>query len=634
MEHFKILEEETNDDWLVMDGPLFLFGGKDQTGEHFTEATNSDSEYIKTVGRLPIDAEHGFSLTKDYPGRDEILGYVDAATIRDDKYGRLARHLLNRRNEYVQHVFEPLARAKLLGSSSEAAPDGVVKTKEGEIKAWPLKRQSLTVTPAEKKLLSEHQLQVIKSLVDEYPHLKSLFTDGQETVEDDKGDEVETIVEKESNGDIKMSEANKDTVPAVEDDKLEGYQKSVESRFDKVEETLDKVVGALESIPAKTAKSVIVERDEADKALEGNPFKAAGEFYEEVRKAAEGRQYDERLKPLKTTISDEGIVFALPDTAAKALKAPTGLSEGVPADGGFLVGTDRQEGVAMRDYQTGQVWNRATNIPIGANSNGVTMNALDESSRVAGSRWGGVVGYWLAEADEKTKSKPKFRQIEPKLKKVAALVYATDELLQDSTALAGTINATVPQELTFQKDNKAIEGSGVGVPLGILNSPSLVTVAKETSQAAATLVSQNIIKMWARRWGNGHVWYINRDVLPQLVTLSIAVGTAGGSLVYMPPGGLSGLPFGTLFGAPVIEIEHCSTLGTVGDIILANMSQYLTISKGGMQSASSIHVRFVYDESVFRFVERVDGMPTWDEALTPLKGTNTVSPFVALATRS
>ena len=630
MQHFKILEDESNDNQLVLEGYIALFGGEDLTGEHFTSETNFESSYTRKNAVL-IDWEHGQEPddVKAQPGRDDVLGTVDWLTARQDDIGLLARHVLDRRERYVSEFVEPLAKAKLLGSSSEAIPKTIQREPDGRITVWELKRQALTVNPAEPRLLTENQMQIIKSLADTYPQLKSLLlTDGQEAVEDDSEPIEEKVIE---NGETNMSEKTKDADEVVEPTE---HQKAVNDRLDKMDETLEKVVGVLETIPEKTVKRVIVERDSADKALEENPFKSAGDFYMEVRKAAEGRQYDERLKPLKTEIAKEGVVFALPEVAAEGLKAPTGLSESVPADGGFLVGTDRREGVMMRDYATGQVWNRAMNIPIGANANGTTINALDETSRVSGSRWGGVLGYWLAEADEKTASKPKFRQLEPKLKKVAALVYATDELLQDSTALAGVVNSTVPAELAFQKDNAAIEGSGVGKPLGILNSPALVTVAKESGQAATTLVSANIINMRARRWARGsYVWFINQDVEPQLHQLNLPVGT-GGALVYMPPGGLSASPYGTLYGDPVIPIEHCSTLGTVGDIILADMGQYLTISKGGVQSASSIHVRFVYDESVFRFVERVDGLPVWDAPLTPFKGSNTQSPFVALATRS
>jgi HK97 family phage major capsid protein len=132
------------------------------------------------------------------------------------------------------------------------------------------------------------------------------------------------------------------------------------------------------------------------------------------------------------------------------------------------------------------------------------------------------------------------------------------------------------------------------------------------------------------------VWFINADVTPQLYLMSLAVGT-GGAPVFMPAGGLSASPYGSLLGKPVIEIEQCSTLGTVGDVILADMTQYLLIDKGGIEGASSIHLKFNYDETVFRFVYRVDGQPTWAAAVTPFKDaatTRTISPFVTLATRA
>jgi len=101
----------------------------------------------------------------------------------------------------------------------------------------------------------------------------------------------------------------------------------------------------------------------------------------------------------------------------------------------------------------------------------------------------------------------------------------------------------------------------------------------------------------------------------------------------MPPGGLSGSPYGSLFGRPVIEIEQADTVGDVGDINLVAMSEYKMIDKGGVQSASSIHVRFVNDETVFRMVLRIDGEPSWALPLTPYQSALTQSPFVVLEAR-
>jgi len=122
-------------------------------------------------------------------------------------------------------------------------------------------------------------------------------------------------------------------------------------------------------------------------------------------------------------------------------------------------------------------------------------------------------------------------------------------------------------------------------------------------------------------------------VTPQLHALSLDIGTAG-QLVYMQPGGLSGLPYGTLYNRPVIEVEYAQTLGTAGDVILASLNEFQAIDKGGIQSASSIHVNFTTGEQVFRFTYRFDGEPKWSAALTPKNGTNTVSPYVTLAARS
>jgi hypothetical protein len=80
--------------------------------------------------------------------------------------------------------------------------------------------------------------------------------------------------------------------------------------------------------------------------------------------------------------------------------------------------------------------------------------------------------------------------------------------------------------------------------------------------------------------------------------------------------------------------EYCATLGTVGDIQLLDLSQYFLIDKGGIRADSSMSVRFLYNERAFRWLYRCDGQPSWNSALTPLNGTNTLSPFVNLATRS
>ncbi len=311
-------------------------------------------------------------------------------------------------------------------------------------------------------------------------------------------------------------------------------------------------------------------------------------------------------------------------------RAASGLNESTPSDGGFLVQQDFVKELLKRTYETGILASRAKKIPISTNANGMKINAVDEDSRANGSRWGGVQTYWEGEAEELTGSKPKFRQLELSLKKLTGLCYATDELLQDAAALEAVIRQAFAEEFGFKIDDAILDGSGEGEPLGILKSGAIVKVEKEKDQTD-TITVENIIKMWNRLWARSRanaVWYINQELEPYLYTLKL-----GDKPVYIPAGGLSEKPYGTLFGRPVIPLEQCNAAGDVGDIILADIGQYLLIDKGGVKAASSIHVRFLYDENVFRFIYRVDGKPIWNKPLSPYKGSASVSPFVTLGKR-
>jgi HK97 family phage major capsid protein len=315
--------------------------------------------------------------------------------------------------------------------------------------------------------------------------------------------------------------------------------------------------------------------------------------------------------------------------------AASGLNETVGSDGGFLVQTDFSSELLKRAYETGQIASRCRKVPISSNANGLRLNALDETSRANGSRFGGVQAYWENEADATTASKPKFRTMELYLKKLMGLCHATEELLADASALGSVLSQGFGEEFGFKIDDAIINGTGAGQPLGYMNSAALVSVAKESSQVAATVVVENVFKMRARLWARSRansVWLINQDIEPQLHSMTL--GSTGQTPVFMPAGGVSGMPFDTLYGRPIIPIEQAATLGTVGDIALVDLSQYLLIDKGGLNAATSLHVRFLNDEQTFRFILRIDGQPIWNAPLTPYKGSATQSPFVVLATRS
>lgn len=315
--------------------------------------------------------------------------------------------------------------------------------------------------------------------------------------------------------------------------------------------------------------------------------------------------------------------------------AASGLNETVGSDGGFLVQQDFVPELMMATEAASILAPKCRPQPISANANSIKINGVDETSRATGSRQGGIRFYTADEADEATKSKPKFRKIELNLHKHIGLCYLTEELLADAAALEGYIKAMFPSEAAFLVDDLIFRGSGAGEALGILNSGALVTQDKEAAQKADTIMAQNVIKMSSRIFASSYLnanWYINQMCIPELMQMSIAVGT-GGQLVYVPAGGISGAPYGTLLGRPVIPIEQASALGDVGDIVLADLSGYILARKGGLKMDTSIHVRYLQDEMVMKFVLRIDGMPLRATPLTPYKGTPTISHFVALQAR-
>ena len=90
-----------------------------------------------------------------------------------------------------------------------------------------------------------------------------------------------------------------------------------------------------------------------------------------------------------------------------------------------------------------------------------------------------------------------------------------------------------------------------------------------------------------------------------------------------------------MLGYPVEFIEQAETLGDAGDIWLCDWSQYVCVDYGDINEASSIHFKFDYAQTTFRFVYYFDGQPRMVSAITPFKGSsNTVSPFVRIAARA
>jgi HK97 family phage major capsid protein len=319
-------------------------------------------------------------------------------------------------------------------------------------------------------------------------------------------------------------------------------------------------------------------------------------------------------------------------------KAPSGQNEGIDSEGGFLVPTMFRNTLMSNLLETSIAYPRTMKIPMMTNSVGIPV-IEDESHALH--VYGGIIVYRPDEGGDITASKMKLGKVNLELSKLACLVFATSELLEDSPiSIEPMLNKGFGDAIGFQIDEDLMNGNGANQSLGILNAPSLVTVAKESGQAADTIVTNNILKMWSRLRPAGQgsaIWQANIDAFVAIATLALPVGTGGSAagLMQTSTNGVTGNPIQTLLGRPIFFSEHNQTLGDKGDITLADWGQYLVGEKNGGQirAASSIHLKFVSDQTAFRFIVRMDGKPWEKTALTPKHSTKTLSSFVTLAAR-
>lgn len=574
---------------LLVDGSV-KFGGylvtfsdaehPDLTGDFFTKNTDFgdiDSSDVWFNHRLPIEVNgQAVEYTKKLSSR---------AKLTKDEAGVFAEIVLKARNAYEQAMID-LGLAGKLGWSSGTAGHLVERERVGKawmIKTWSLGIDaSLTPTPAEPRNI----VVPLKSLISDNSQVQPERVEQEKPVSDVQPEQVEV----KSIGEKKMELDEGKLQELITQATAEGYKKA-----------------AAELEPVKSAGGhVEVVLDEGDR-----PFKSLAEQVIAVRDFTKsyGRKTDPRLERL-----------------IGATKAVQGASEGVPSDGGILLEPTLTSEVIKPIHEAGPFSADVRKLPVAENSNSGWINGVDESSRATGSRWGGLRGYRLAEGDALTKSKPKFRRIQWELKKYGVLVYDTNELLKDANQFSAIVQQGAREEIGFMLNDDIVNGLGVSGAQGVMQSGALITVTRDTGSA---IKGADISAMWARmlsRSKAGAKWYVNAETAPQLDSL-FAVGSTA---VLFPYAGYTREGVRTLYGRPIVETEFNAALNTTGDIMLADMNQYLLWEKGGVDYATSIHVEFLTDQEVARFIYRADGQSAYASAITPYKGTATQSPFVVL----
>ena len=246
----------------------------------------------------------------------------------------------------------------------------------------------------------------------------------------------------------------------------------------------------------------------------------------------------------------------------------------------------------------------------------------------------GFIAGYKGEGKSLTETDPKTRTMTLNAKKLTGLVRFSSELLEDlPNGGEKRIIEILGKGLGWYRDKAFLKGGGNGSPLGVFNSPCVIEVEKQVGQGSETIVYENLVQMVGRLHPacfNNAIFVCHVSVIPQLLSLCMPVGTGGS--VYPVLSESNGE--WRILTRPVVFTEKTYPLGTCGDILLADFSQYLVGLRSGMRFDKSIHVHFESDEVMGRLIERHDGQALWDEVLTLEDGSTTVSPFVVLGDRA
>jgi len=241
-----------------------------------------------------------------------------------------------------------------------------------------------------------------------------------------------------------------------------------------------------------------------------------------------------------------------------------------------------------------------------------------------------VQAKWTPEKAQKDETDYKLRMIEMKVNKLVCYTKSSDELVEESgIPLNDVVGLAFKKSIGFYSDLAYLQGTGAGQPLGILNSPALLTQAAESGQTASTINYDNIVGIFGQlnpaSFKNA-VWVASISCLPQMMKLSIEVGLAGEHVRILQEN--NGKFY--LLGKEILFTEKVPALGSAGCLGLYDFSAYGILLKEGIRLESSIHEGFRNDLTSWRMILNADGQPTLANPLTCLDGITVVSPFVQL----
>jgi HK97 family phage major capsid protein len=249
--------------------------------------------------------------------------------------------------------------------------------------------------------------------------------------------------------------------------------------------------------------------------------------------------------------------------------------------------------------------------------------------------FGGVQMYWTEEAQTRTETEPLFKMMELKAHELSGYSVSSNVLLADAAfGLEKFLMTLFGQAIAWFEEYAFLQGNGVGKPLGILNAAAAVAtgnnVGKTGREIANSVTFGDVAVLYSKLTPvsmNRAIWVHSPTVIPQLLQLKDGANRA---IFISIDQGATRRPNWALLGLPTFCTEKLPALGTKGDLMLIDPALYVIGDRMQIEIAVSEHVNFLRNQMTWRVVERVDGQPWLDKAITLQDASTQVSPFVVL----
>jgi HK97 family phage major capsid protein/HK97 family phage prohead protease len=578
---------------LTVEGYGVVFGGKDLMGDTFTPDTDFMLDYVPTKAVL---YDHRLN---DIPASREIIGKV--VSIKRDETGLLVEAELDKKAKWMSVVEELLGKDALGWSSGSIGHmvDYERKSDGSVIKAWPIVEFSLTPTPAEPRTMAPFGPGVQRKSADE------LATSGSEAA-------AEGAAEAET-----QSAPDQPEAPVAVRIEVADEQEAI----------MADEVQAVESADVGAAVKAL--RDEIDglKAELAKPVKTAGyEVGTPLKHApSDADALGDMLLSIKRATRGDAKAVSYLERTYGAVKA---MTEGTGQTGGYFVQqqeiVNRLTAMPEKERWLANIRREQVATPTGKWTDwDVTFTPTAGVGQTAGAARAKTAN--RAEGGAYTETTPYLKQLEWQVSDaLSGYVKVSRELRQDSASAIGeVVGSRIRRAVNARTAFFVLNGTGVGQPLGILNSGALVQQIHGTATTFVYTDALNMISKFEPLIGQG-MWVANRTNLPEI---HVVAQTAGGYVTDMnrEPGTVP------MYGFEVFTSEHLPVTDTANSIVLIDGGSYIIFEYGPFYLEYSEHADFLNGNDVWRFGQRIDGKPILDSTIKEGNaGTATqVSPFVA-----